>query len=62
MGIDNKHIHELLKLCSKYWYDIGYEPFIERKNTNSHVNIWNSETFSKWRGKYALVENTKQIL
>jgi hypothetical protein len=35
---------------------------MERKNTNSHVKIQNSETFCKCKGKYALVENTEQIL
>jgi hypothetical protein len=62
MSIKNTQIHELLMLCSQYWHDMWYEPFMERKNTNSHVHIWNSETFSKWNSKYAMFENTKQIL
>jgi hypothetical protein len=59
MSTEKTDIHELLKLCSQYWYDTGYEPFMERKNTG-HTR--NNETFCKCKGKYSLVENTKQIL
>jgi len=59
MSTENTHIHELFKLYSQYWYDTQYEPFMERKNTG---HIWNNETFCRCKGKYELVENTKQIL
>jgi hypothetical protein len=35
---------------------------MERKNANSNVHIWNSETFCKHKEKYVLFDNTKQAL